>query len=145
MSERPSGDDRAHAVTVLLPRQDLRNRDDLEVDPADPLAYDRGVETRFDDWVQVTIPVGADEFVLVAARERGYWLPATCQQGWCTTCAARLLEGSVDNAAAKRYYDVDELEGWILPCTARPTSDCTIQVHLEPQFGEHRDEHGLPP
>lgn len=134
-----------HAVTLVMPRMDLGERDDPAVEPVEPTDYDLGVESRIDDWVRVTVPVEDGEFVLASAREQGYWLPATCQQGWCTTCGSRLLSGEVDNSAARRYYDVDREEGWVLPCTARAVADCTIQTHLEPEFGDHRDEHDLPP
>lgn len=138
-------DAESYVVTLVMPRMDLQNRDDPNVESVEPASFDRGVETAIDDWVRTTIRVGHQSFILVAAREQGYWLPATCQQGWCTTCAARLLDGAVDNSVAHRYYDVDRKEGWILPCTAVPVSDCSIQTHLEPQFGEHRNMHDLPP
>ncbi|WP_368085857.1 2Fe-2S iron-sulfur cluster-binding protein [Haladaptatus paucihalophilus] len=33
--------------------------------------------------------------ILAAARCEGVWLPADCQQGWCTTCAGRVVDGEV--------------------------------------------------
>lgn len=93
----------------------------------------------------VEIEVGENEYVLAAARERGPWLPADCQQGWCTTCAAELLEGEVDQSNAKRYYEVDEEEDMILTCTAKPRSDLRIRAHQYREMLEHRAEHDKPP
>ncbi|WP_158056873.1 2Fe-2S iron-sulfur cluster-binding protein [Halorussus halophilus] len=93
----------------------------------------------------VEIEVAADEYVLAAAREAGLWLPADCQQGWCTTCAAELLAGEVDQSHAKRYYDVDEEEDMILPCTAKPRSDLHIRACQYEEMLDHRAEHDEPP
>jgi ferredoxin len=93
----------------------------------------------------VTVEVDADRYLLSAAREAGLWLPADCQQGWCTTCAARLLSGEVDQSDARRYYDVDEAADLILPCTARPRSDLRIETCQERAMLEHRAANSLPP
>lgn len=93
----------------------------------------------------VELEVGEDEYVLTVARNEGLWLPADCQQGWCTTCAAELLEGEVDQSNAKRYYGVDEEEGMILSCTAKPRSDLRIRSHQHREMLEHRAEYEKPP
>ena len=93
----------------------------------------------------VEIEVGEEEYVLAAARNQGLWLPADCQQGWCTTCAAELLEGEVDQSDAKRYYEVDDDEDMILICTAKPRSDLRIRSHQHREMLEHRAEHDKPP
>lgn len=93
----------------------------------------------------VTVDVDEEEFIVAAARSQGVWLPATCQQGWCTTCAAELVDGEVDQSAAKRYYDVDAEADLILPCVARPESDLRIRACREEAMLEHRSDHDLPP
>lgn len=93
----------------------------------------------------VELEVHEDEYVLAAAREAGLWLPADCQQGWCTTCAAELLAGEVDHGHAKRYYDVDEDEDMILSCTAKPRSDLRIRACQYEEMLDHRAEHDKPP
>lgn len=93
----------------------------------------------------LTIMVDDSEYILAAARQEGIWLPADCQQGWCTTCAAILLDGSVDQSDARRYFDVDEDAELILPCTARPQSDVTIRVCQHETMLDHRAQHDLPP
>jgi ferredoxin len=93
----------------------------------------------------VTIPVDDDEYILAAARAADVWLLADCQTGWCTTCAGRLIEGEVDQSNAKRYFEEDEEEGFILPCTARPRSDLVIEVGVQNALLEHRAAENLPP
>ena len=93
----------------------------------------------------VSIEVDEGQPVLHAARAQGLWLPADCQQGWCTTCAVRLLSGEVDHPNAKRYYEEDEEEGLILACTAVPRSDLRIRSHQYEAMLDHRAEHDRPP
>lgn len=93
----------------------------------------------------ISLEVEADEHVLAVARREGLWLPADCQKGWCITCAARLLEGEVDQTNARRYYDVDEKEGFILPCTAKPRSDLRIECCQYDEMLRHRADHDKPP
>lgn len=93
----------------------------------------------------VSVVVDEDEYVVAAARAQGVRLPATCQQGWCTDCAATLLTGEVDQSTAKRYYDVDAEADLILPCVARPESDLRIRACQADAMRVHRDEHDLPP
>ena len=93
----------------------------------------------------VTIQVDDTEYVLAAARDAGLWLPADCQQGWCTTCAARLESGEVDQSDARRYYDTDEEAGLILTCTAKPLSDLRIVANQQDAMLAVRAAHDLPP
>lgn len=92
-----------------------------------------------------TIAVREDEFVLAAARDAGIWLSADCQQGWCITCGARLLEGEVDHSHAKRYYPEDEAAGFVLTCVAQPRSDLVLEVEQYGAMLEHRADHDKPP
>ncbi|WP_132060739.1 2Fe-2S iron-sulfur cluster-binding protein [Halorussus amylolyticus] len=93
----------------------------------------------------VELEVGDSEYVLAAAREAGVWLPADCQQGWCTTCAAELLEGEVDQSDARRYYEADAEANLILTCVAKPRSNLRIRACQEAAMLDHRAEHDKPP
>lgn len=93
----------------------------------------------------VEIEVSEDEPILYAARRNEVWLPADCQQGWCTTCAAKLIEGEVNHATARRYYEEDAEAGFLLTCTAKPRSDVTIEVGKLQEMLEMRAGHDLPP
>lgn len=93
----------------------------------------------------VEVEVSPGETVLAAARRQGVWLPADCQQGWCTTCAAVLLEGDVDQSTARRYFDVDREAGYVLLCTAKPRSDLRVRAVQHEAMLDHRAAHDLPP
>jgi ferredoxin len=91
------------------------------------------------------LEVAEDETVLAAARSAGVWLPADCQQGWCTTCAARIVDGEVAHPNAKRYDDQDREAGYVLPCTATPRADTTLVVDQYDAFLEFRAANDRPP
>ncbi|CCQ36716.1 ferredoxin (2Fe-2S) [Natronomonas moolapensis 8.8.11] len=92
-----------------------------------------------------TIRVGSEEYILAAAREQGLWVPADCQQGWCITCAATVLEGDVDQSDAKRYYSEDADADFALICTAKPNSDVTLKVGAHEELLRHRADTDRPP
>ena len=93
---------------------------------------------------EVDLTVAENRTILDAATEAGLLLPAMCCQGWCLTCAGRLLEGEVDHALALRYYEADREAGYVLLCTARPRTDCVILTHQKSNMAEWRDTHRLP-
>ena len=75
----------------------------------------------------VSISVGADEFILAAARRAGVELPSLCEQGWCITCAVWVFEGVIDQTASRRFYEQDRQAGFGLICTGRPRSDLRLR------------------
>lgn len=103
-------------------------------------------------WVQFETPngahwtlnVGADEYLLAAARQAGITLPAVCEQGWCISCAAQLVEGTVDQADALRLYAQDCAAGFVLLCTAKPRTDLLLRTHQSTALRQHRAACGLP-
>ena len=91
------------------------------------------------------LEVNENETILAAARSAGVWLPADCQQGWCTTCVARLMDGKVVHPNARRYYDEDREAGYVLLCTALPRADTTLVVGQYDDFLEFRAANDKPP
>jgi ferredoxin len=89
--------------------------------------------------------VSEDEYILAAARASGLWLPADCQQGWCITCASKLVEGEIDQSDARRYYEEDREAGFALICTARPRSDVVIEVDAYDELLRQRADNDQPP
>ena len=93
---------------------------------------------------EVEVAVNDDQYLLDAAVAAGLDLPYMCLQGWCTTCAAKVLEGRVDQSEARRVYPQDEAAGFVLLCSAFARSDLRILTHQKEAMREHRQALGLP-
>lgn len=79
----------------------------------------------------LTVAVAPGQSLLEAALAGGVTMPASCRNGTCRTCMARLASGTV-------RYRVDwpgvlaeeRAEGWTLPCVALPEGDVTLEQAL---------------
>lgn len=90
------------------------------------------------------IDCAENEFIWDAAARAGIRLPAICHQGRCLTCAARLIEGDVDQSASSSYFPEDRAAGFALLCTGRPLTGAVLKTDQQWEMRRHRKAAGLP-
>ena len=78
-----------------------------------------------------TFRVDARRPILESLREQGVDLPYGCRYGGCITCAAKLIEGEVNQRAQVALNNRQIADGYVILCVARPLSDCTFEIGTE--------------
>jgi ferredoxin len=89
----------------------------------------------------ITVTVSENQTVLEAAYDQGVDLPCSCYSGVCTTCAAQLLSGEVDQSQGMGVGGMGaelDSKGYVLLCVSYPKSDLEIVTEKESEVYELR-------
>lgn len=91
------------------------------------------------------LAVAEDETILAAAQAAGLDLPYSCSAGVCTTCAAQVLAGSLDQTEGMGVSPELQAQGYALLCVSYPRSDLKIETEKEDtvyqlQFGQFQQK-----
>lgn len=92
-----------------------------------------------------TIQVPEDQTILEVAQASGLALPNSCNAGICTTCAAQIMEGTVEQSDAMGVSPELREQGYALLCVAYPRSDLKVETEKEDtvyqlQFGQFQQK-----
>ena len=99
--------------------------------PAPAASSGTGVETTIVlDGRASTVTVAPGERVLDAALRARPELPYACRGGVCSTCRARVVDGTVEMAANWALEPEELARGYVLTCQSVPTSD-TLTVDYD--------------
>ncbi|GAB4304145.1 2Fe-2S iron-sulfur cluster-binding protein [Cyanobacterium sp. DS4] len=88
-----------------------------------------------------TIQVSEDQKILDVAQQQNIELPFSCSAGVCTTCAAKIITGKVEQGEGMGLSPELQEEGYALLCVSYPRSDLELEAGKEDevydrQFGQ---------
>ena len=78
-----------------------------------------------------TFKVSDRKPLLQELRAQGVDLPYGCEYGGCISCAAKLIEGEVDQRSQVALNNRQINNGYVVLCVARPKTDCKIEIGVE--------------
>ena len=78
-----------------------------------------------------TFEVKGTKPLLLELRSQGLDLPYGCQYGGCITCAAKLINGEVDQRSQVALNNRQINDGYVVLCVARAKTDCKFEIGVE--------------
>ena len=78
-----------------------------------------------------TFEVSDRKPLLQELRDQGVDLPYGCEYGGCITCAAKLINGEIDQRSQVALNNRQINDGYVVLCVARPKTDCEIEIGVE--------------
>ena len=69
--------------------------------------------------------------LLLELLSQGLDLPYGCKYGGCITCAAKLIDGEVDQRRQVALNNRQINDGYIILCVARPLSNLILEIGVE--------------
>ncbi len=77
------------------------------------------------------VPYLPGQTLLGCAKAAGLQVPHSCEEGFCGSCMAQLVSGSVGMGTQEALRDTDVARGRVLLCRARPTGTDPVVVDYD--------------
>jgi|TARA_B110000967_G_scaffold167661_1_gene176298 ferredoxin len=81
-----------------------------------------------------TFECDGDTYILDAAEQEGLNLPYSCREGTCSTCAARLVWGYIDQSDQSFLSEEQVEANYVMLCVAYPKDDCKLKIEVEDEL-----------
>tara|TARA_Y100000991_G_scaffold123408_1_gene93088 strand:- start:197 stop:571 length:375 start_codon:yes stop_codon:yes gene_type:complete len=86
--------------------------------------------------------VSSNEYILKEFEKKGFKLPFSCRNGCCTSCAVKIISGTLQQTEAMGVSQTLKDQGYALLCVAKSTVDLELETTYEDevydlQFGQY--------
>lgn len=78
-----------------------------------------------------TLQVPEDQKILEVAERENVQIPNSCNAGVCTTCAAKIISGEVEQGEGMGLSPELQAEGYALLCVSYPRSNLKVETGKE--------------